>query len=107
MEQYRIINTWDEDQKYEYDIYVENTDEGTVYRMYYSNNETWSEHVRGALIYRVVNDGNSYKFTHNKIPKKELDYAQAAELYVLMSFMNKLEGMFTGDIIHVKKVDTI
>lgn len=105
MKQYQIINNWDDEEKYEYDIYVEDTDEGTVYRMYYSNNETWSEHVRGRLINRVVDDGNEFTFQFSL--GKKLDYCEMAERMILLSFINHMDKLIGYKIFEVKEIAQI
>lgn len=102
MKQYQIINNWDDEEKYEYDIYVDDTDEGTVYRMYYSNNETWSEAVRGTLINKVVDDGNEFSFQFSL--GKKLDYCEMAERMILLSFINFLDKMVGYKVLEVKEI---
>lgn len=105
MEQYQIISTWDEEEKYEYDIFVDVTDAGTEYRMYRSSNETWSENHRGELLIQATDDGNDLIFKHAF--KKKLDYAEMSELYIFMNFMNQVDQMYKGEIYHVKKIGTL
>lgn len=106
MNHYQIINTWDEERNHEYDVYVETTDVGVVYKMYASYADRWSEHYRGKLLLSITDDGDEYKFSR-KLPQK-MDYNAAAELFLLLNFINCIDkSMFKGEIVEVHKIADI
>ena len=60
--------------------------------MKYSDSVTWSEHVRNQKIMEVLNSGNGYKINWKEKPGKVLDYAQIAELTIMLDFLNRFDG---------------
>jgi hypothetical protein len=90
------------EENYEYDVYEEITDEGTLYTMYRGSGEPWSETAKGQLVYQAVDDGNDLVFS--KSLKKTLDYSEAAELFIFFTFINNRSLLFKGEIRQVKKI---
>lgn len=103
-----IMDTAGEDgYSHDYDVTVEKTDQGTVYTMYYSRNHYWDENLRGQKIMTITDDGNGY--TVNPRFTKEMDYAEMAELFAMLSFINSQErmGLYKGDILETTYVKSI
>lgn len=102
-----IMDTAGEGYSHDYDVTVENTDKGTEYTMYYSRNHYWNEDVRGEKIMTVIDTGDGYIVN----PKfcKEMDYAEMAELFAMLSFINSQEeyGLYKGDIMETTFVKSI
>ena len=100
---YRVINTHDyksENKKvHEYDIVEHVNGEGhEIVTLYRSNDPIWSESARGEKVLTIIDTGNGVIF-----PKKEftneVGYDKYAELYILMSFVNKAKtNLYTGDV---------
>jgi len=100
MKQYRVINTETDAEIHEFTITVDMNSNGheetTLYR---SKSDTWSESVRGEERIRVIDTGNMIVF-----PKRmftgDVGYDEFAELYIIMSFINKTSNMplFKGRI---------
>jgi len=103
-----IMDTSGEDgYNHDYDVTMELTDAGTVYTMYYSRNHYWDERLRGQKIMTVIDDGNGYVISPR--PGKNLDYAEAAELFAMLSFISSQErlGLYKGDIIETNLIKSI
>jgi hypothetical protein len=73
---------------HEYNIQVDNKD-GSVYTLTRSGS-LWSEPETGSIALQMHNDGEGFHTT--KIGKK-LDYAQTAELSILLNFINWYENV--------------
>jgi len=73
---------------HDYTIVVTENDNNTTYVLSRSESSHWSEHARGEELLTLVDDGNGYKFKE-KIGRA-VDYAQFAELYILIQFINKM-----------------
>ena len=52
------------------------------YFIYYSLSEQWNLDVRGALAFKVVNNGNGFKITQEY--KGKLNYSESFLLYVIL-----------------------
>jgi len=103
-----IMDTANEDgYSHDYDVTVELTDEGTLYTMYYSRNHYWNEDLRGEQIMSILDDGDGY--TVNPKFGKNMDYAEMAELFAMLSFINSQEqyGLYKGDILETTLVKSI
>lgn len=104
---YRVMNTFpgEENGRHEYDIHVENTSLGTKYSLIRSQAGHWSEHAKGETVVAIADDGD--QIILSKHITKNLGYDTAAELFILMSFINK-QGLtncfFMGTIEEVKNV---
>ena len=83
------------EREYEYDITVEETDNGIKTTLFNSSSAIWSESVKGKEIISMLNDGNDIKFSH-KLGKK-LDYAELAELRLLLIFENGIDTELNQD----------
>jgi hypothetical protein len=101
------MNTFpgEENGRHEYDIYVEDTDKGTKYSLVRSQGGHWSDSAKGQTVVAILNTGDGYKLS--KHVSRDLQYDTAAELFILMSFINK-QGFsncfFMGTIEEVKNV---
>jgi len=72
------------DGKHEYTITdVKNKKGDRIVTLFYSEAEFWNFDLRGTEILKMVDDGNGVKIS--KVSKK-MDYAQLAELRLLLSF---------------------
>ena len=88
--------------EYHLDIYVDDRTGFDVYRLSYSENGTWHEHVHGDEIVRVINTGNGFKIKWEDSPKKgELDYSQMRELQIVLSAIQKIDPV-DDDVLLVK-----
>jgi hypothetical protein len=76
---------------HEYDIIVDiNSNGHEVTTLYRSYDDVWSEHSRGEELISFIDTGDMMVF-----PKKEfagdVQYDRFAELYILISFINKTQ----------------
>jgi hypothetical protein len=78
--------------KHEYDIIIEEDEQGNTYSLYYSNLPEWS--LPGKLIFSIVDDGADLHISR-KIGKN-LDYAKMVELKILFNFIAS-RGMKSND----------
>ena len=76
---YLVMNT---DGEHEYTIHVK-------YTLFRSENKCWTSTARGEKLLSITNTGNEI-ILDRKI--KVMDYAQLAELRLLLRFENKIEG---------------
>lgn len=79
-------------QSVEYVITEADTDDGTMYQLHRSLNETWSEDSKGELLVTMINDGNGYKFKYKHAEKKRLGYDEIEQLYLLIDYVRRIEG---------------
>jgi hypothetical protein len=86
MKKFIILN---KELEYEYDITVEETDNGIKTTLFNSSSSVWSESAKGKEILSMLNDGNGIKFSH-KIGKK-LNYSELAELRLLLNVENAID----------------
>ena len=103
-----IMDTAGEDgYSHDYDVTVETTDDGTLYTMYYSRNHYWNEDLRGEKIMSILDDGD--EFIINPKFSKTMDYAEMAELFAMLSFINSQEqyGLYKGNILETTFVKSI
>lgn len=82
------IGDREENNDHDYTIGVIENEKDTTYVMSRSESSHWSEPCRGEVLITLVDDGNGYKFK-DKIGK-DVNYAEFAELYILMQFINKV-----------------
>jgi hypothetical protein len=73
----------------EYIIEVPNNEDVII--MKYSDSVTWSQHVRNQKIMEVLNSGDGYRINWTTKPGKVLDYAQIAELTIMLDFLNRFD----------------
>jgi hypothetical protein len=90
MKNYYVIDTLE--QSVEYIITETDTDDGTMYQLYRSMNDTWSEDSKGELLITMINDGNGYKFKYKHAEKKRLGYDEIEHLYLLIDYVRRVEG---------------
>jgi hypothetical protein len=109
MQQNRVINTFpgEEFNRHEYNIVVESTDAGTKYSLVRSNEEHWAEGHRGQTVCAILDNGDGYRLS--KHVTRDLGYDIAAELFILMSYINKTDNLslFKGIIEMVDIVNII
>jgi hypothetical protein len=79
----RTFIVLNEDGEHEYDITVEDTDEGTKMTLSLSNSQTWTESSRGEKRMTLLDNGNGIYLNHKV---KHMDYAEAFELMLLLNF---------------------
>lgn len=93
MKQYRVLNTETDAETHEYTITVDMNSNGhqeiTLFR---SKNDTWSEYAKGEQRIKLIDTGDGMVF-----PKRmfagDAGYDDLAELYIIMSFINKTSSM--------------
>jgi hypothetical protein len=72
---------------YDHDITVEETDEGSVYSLYYSKASHWT--FPGELILSAIDNGNRIKFS--KKFGSTIDYGDFAYLKILINFIAQFD----------------
>jgi len=85
---------------HEYDIIRTTNDEGhEEITMFRSFNDVWADGRKGEEVFKIIDDGDGYKFP-KKLFSGDVDYCLGAELYIVMAFINKTERMplFKGTI---------
>ena len=107
MKIYRVMNTFpgEENGRHEYDIHVEDKDNGTKYSLIRSKAGHWSDDAKDQTVCAIFDNGDELKLS--KHITKDLGYDTAAELFILMSFINKqgfTNCFFMGTIEEVKNV---
>lgn len=90
MKNYYVIETLG--QSIEYVITEVETDDGTMYQLHRSLNDTWSEDSKGEVLVTMINDGNGYKFKWKQHEKKRLGYDEIEHLYLLIDYVRRIEG---------------
>ena len=105
MKIYRVMNTFpgEENGRHEYDIHVEETNGGIKYSLIRSKADHWSENAQGETVCAIFDDGDGYRLS--KHVTRDLGYDTAAELFILMSFINKqgfTNCFFMGTVEEVK-----
>jgi hypothetical protein len=83
MKEFKIF----ENTKHEYDIFVEDTDNGTEYSLYYSSAGHWT--YPNKLIISAVDTGNEIKLSEKM--GKTIDYSDFAEISLLFNFILKYD----------------
>lgn len=93
MKQYRVVNTETDAEIHEYTITVDMNSNGheeiTLFR---SKNDTWSEHARGEERIKLIDTGDMMIFP-KRMFSGDAGYDDFAELYIIMSFINKTSHM--------------
>jgi len=110
MKIYRIMNTFpgEENGRHEYDIHVEETNRGTKYSLIRSKAGHWSDYAKDKKVVAILDDGDGMRLS--KHITRDLGYDTAAELFILMSFINKQglhHSFFMGTVEEVKQVAII
>jgi hypothetical protein len=107
MKKITVINTYpgEEKNRHEYNIIEEVVNKGVKYSLMRSYAEHWNEDYKGTKACSILNTGDGFIFSKN-IDCKNLDYALAAEIHILMTFINKRENdsLFSG-IIEISEVE--
>ncbi len=78
----------DSDSPNEYEITVKKVGDNTIYQMYRSKSDVWTETAKGEFLYSAVDDGNG--ITINDI---ELDYSQFSEYFILLKAIMKIDPL--------------
>lgn len=87
-----IVDTFDDGIKYYLDQFVDDKTGYDAWRLSYSKSNDWSEHVRGATILTVTNNGNGFKIKWEEKPEKNsLDYSQMRELQLVLTFIQQTD----------------
>jgi len=110
MKIYRVMNTFpgEENGRHEYDIRVQETNRGTKYSLVRSQAGHWSDCVKGHTVCAVIDDGDGFKLS--KHVTRYMDYAIMAEIFILMSFINKEtfpNSLFMGTIEEINLITEI
>ena len=87
MRKFRVYDTFEDTEIHDYDVIVELTDEGEEFSLYRSNGGNWAEENAGEKIISLLDTGNGIVFPGRDA--EQMDYAEFAELFVLLSVMNK------------------
>jgi hypothetical protein len=89
MKNYYVIETLG--QSVEYIITEADTDDGVMYQLHRSLNETWSEDCQGEVVVTMIDDGNGYKFKWKQKEKKRLGYDEIEHLYILINHVRRAD----------------
>jgi len=84
----RKFRIFDSENSYEYDVHMSETEKGTKYELFRSQNGIWTS--PGESILSVVDHGNGIKFSE-KIGKN-LEYDFMIEVRLLLSVMAQVDG---------------
>jgi thymidylate synthase len=82
-DKYLVINNHNLDVEY----FIESDDNWHTLRR--SNSKTWSEDVHYEKILSIKDTGEGYKIEWEEKPAKVMDYSAAAELTLLLNFIEK------------------
>lgn len=100
MKEYRVVNTETDAEVHEFTITVDINNNGhEEIILYRSKSDTWSEPVRGEERIKVIDTGDMIVFP-KKMFSGDVGYDEFAELYIMMSFINKTSSipLFKGRI---------
>lgn len=101
------MNTFpgEENGRHEYDIHVEQTNRGIKYSLIRSKAEHWSDSAKDKKVCAIIDSGDGIRLS--KHITEDLGYDTAAELFILMAFINK-QGLhncfFMGTVEEVKSI---
>lgn len=91
MRKFRVYDTFNGGgEVHDYDVTIEDTDKGDKYTLYRSNGANLSDECKGEEIFSLLDTGNGIVFP-KKIYTKDVYYHNLAELFVLLSVMNKTD----------------
>ena len=92
IEKYILLSV--EDNTHEYDLVITKNNEETLYELFYSNNDLWSNHRKGSYSIGLIDTGNGIKIKMENDSKldDELDYDVAAELNLLLNIVTELSN---------------
>jgi hypothetical protein len=91
MRKFRVYDTFNGGgETHDYDVTIEDTDKGDKYTLFRSNCGNWSDECKGEEIFSLLDTGNGVIFPKN-IFSKDVDYHNLAELFVLLSVINKTD----------------
>ena len=94
---YRVLNTHDYKEQnmivHEYDIVVEMNNNGhEVITLKRSQDDVWADGKRGEEVLSLIDTGDAIIYP-KRMYAGVVDYAQHAELFILLTFLNKTEFM--------------
>lgn len=75
-----------DESSHEYNLVVTKNDSHTIYELFYSNNEVWSEDVKGTLAFKLIDTGDNYVLPENL---KVMDYSVSTYLRLILTFEQK------------------
>jgi hypothetical protein len=88
--------------EYHLDSFVDDKTGFDTYRLSYSTNGNWSTTVQGKTILTISDTGNGYAVEwESDVKKRFLDYQNAREFHILISFIQKQDPM-DDDVLIVK-----
>ena len=107
MKVYRVMNSYpgEENGRHEYDIHVEETNNGIKYSLIRSQAGHWSDSAKSKTVVAILDNGD--ELVLSKHIKQRIGYDVAAELFILMSFINKqdlINCFFMGTVEEVKNL---
>ena len=80
---YIVIN---DESDYDYDIFINQTDKGTEYKICSTGSKHYNSHARNQVLLCLLDDGNGYKIKEGKFSNR-LDYSQIVQLHVLLKII--------------------
>lgn len=94
--------------EHEYTFITYQSNLGTHYTIEYSNGSCWPYEVHGVNILHLVNTGDGYEWidTNTDSISKKIDYDDFFVYTTFMKFVQKLEGKFMCEILHVSKYES-
>lgn len=102
-QKYIVLNN--ENNKYEYDIFVETKGSTIITSLHYSDETQWSNKVKGSKILEIVDNGDTITLDR-KI--KTLHYHEFTELRILLSFKHIInQGLERYTIMEYKELMNI
>jgi len=109
MKKYKVINSFPGEslEQHDYNIIREDTKYGVKHSLIRSQGDHWSDSAKGKTVVVLLDDGNGIKMS--KHIQREMNYDTAAELLILLSFINKpaSNGLYTGTIEEVNTIIVI
>lgn len=91
---------------HEYTIVTYQSNFGTHYIMNYADNSNWSEKLRGAKIYHLLNTGNGYEWLDTDPMTDKIEYDEFFTYTTFMRLIQKIEGRYMCNVIHVVTLDS-
>jgi len=79
----------DKYKRLEYVITIEKSkNDEDVYSIFASDDKVWCEHVRGSLLFRLINTGNGIKIKNPRKNTTSFRYDEALYLQILLNLSN-------------------
>jgi hypothetical protein len=70
-----------------YDFDYEIVDD-TKHTLYFSNDSSWSSHIRDRIAFQIEDDGNGLSLLTKFAEKNRMDYSEAEYIYILLKLIN-------------------